>query len=152
MLTVQIEFEPPDISIWNGTIEVATDSSTTPEFEVRLTGYGADPIAPPAKPTNPNPPKGNNNASTTAVLRWSPVSCATSYNVYFGTDPTPDSTEFRANQAGDTYNPGNLEHDTTFYWRIDAKNSHGTTTGDTWSFRTRPMAKALPFLPTLLDE
>jgi PKD repeat protein len=39
-LTVQIEFKPPDISFWNGTLDVSTDSSTTPEFEVRLMGFG----------------------------------------------------------------------------------------------------------------
>ena len=39
-LTLQIRFQPPDISIWSGTLEVSTDSPTTPEFEVRLMGYG----------------------------------------------------------------------------------------------------------------
>lgn len=39
-LTLQIRFQPPDISIWSGTLEVSTDSSTTPEFEVRLMGSG----------------------------------------------------------------------------------------------------------------
>jgi PKD repeat protein len=39
-LTVQIEFKPPDISNWSGTLEVSTASSTTPEFEVILIGFG----------------------------------------------------------------------------------------------------------------
>jgi PKD repeat protein len=39
-LTVQIEFKPPDISIWGGTLEVSTDSATTPKFEVTFMGYG----------------------------------------------------------------------------------------------------------------
>ena len=29
-----------------------------------------------------------------------------------------------------------LDYSTTYYWRIDAKNSDGTTTGDVWYFTT----------------
>jgi hypothetical protein len=41
------------------------------------------------------------------------------------------------NQAGTSYDPGALNYFTTYYWRIDAKNPGGTTTGDEWSFSTK---------------
>jgi hypothetical protein len=91
---------------------------------------------PPSKATNPNPANGATTQSITTDLGWSNGGGATSYDVYFGTDPTPDETEFKGNQAGTTYDPGTLAYDTTYYWRIDAKNSGGTTTGDVWNFRT----------------
>jgi hypothetical protein len=56
--------------------------------------------------------------------------------VYFGTDSTPDETEFKGNQTATTYNPGTLTNSTTYYWRIDEKNATGTTTGVVWSFTT----------------
>jgi len=90
----------------------------------------------PSKATNPSPSNGNTNQSLTVGLSWSNGGGATSYNVYFGTDNTPDSGEFKGNQPGKTYNPGTLSYNTTYYWRIDAMNSNGTTTGDVWSFMT----------------
>jgi len=76
-------------------------------------------------------------------MSWSNGSGATSYNVYFGTDPTPDSGEYKGNQAGTTYDPGTLAYNTTYYWRIDAKNSAGTAAGDIWNFTTRMQPSAL---------
>ena len=35
-----------------------------------------------------------------------------------------------------TYDPGALDFDTTYYWRVDEKNLTGTTTGTVWSFTT----------------
>ena len=46
------------------------------------------------------------------------------------------AAEFRGNQTGTTHAPGALAASTTYYWRIDSKNSAGTTTGDVWSFTT----------------
>ncbi|MHC4744798.1 MAG: PA14 domain-containing protein [Planctomycetota bacterium] len=58
--------------------------------------------------------------------------------MYFGTDSTPDTDEFRGEQISVLYDPGTLSYNTTYYWRIDEKNSNGTTTGDVWSFATQP--------------
>ena len=42
-----------------------------------------------------------------------------------------------ANQPETTYNPGQLNNSTTYYWKIVAKdNQGGTTTGPVWSFTT----------------
>jgi len=91
----------------------------------------------PLKAINPNPRNGEANKSITTDLSWTNGGGATSYDVYFGTNSSPDSEEYKGNQTSTNYNPGTLEYDTTYYWRIDAVNSEGTTTGDVWHFKTK---------------
>ena len=43
---------------------------------------------------------------------------------------------FQSESSYNFYRPGRLISDTTYYWRADAKNITGTTTGDTWVFTT----------------
>ncbi len=94
--------------------------------------------APPGQASNPSPPDGATDVSTNVILSWTGGSGATSYDVYFGTDPTPDAGEFQGNQAGTSFDPGPLAFDTTYYWRIDSVNSAGTTTGLFWDISTEP--------------
>lgn len=92
---------------------------------------------PPAAPTNPSPADASSGVSSEGItLSWDAGASATSYAVYFGTDSTPDSTEFKGNQAGLTYNPGTLAWLTTYYWQIGSINAFGTTSGSIWSFTT----------------
>ena len=77
-----------------------------------------------------------------ATLSWEGGGGATSYDVYFGTSDPPD---FIRNQTGATYDPpGDLNHDTLYYWRIDPRNGAGVTTGALWSFRTEPEPLSSP--------
>jgi hypothetical protein len=101
---------------------------------------------PPGQVSNPNPENGAENVSINGELSWSAADGATSYNIYFGTDATPDAGEYVQNQSGRTYYPGELDYNTTYYWRIDAVNNAGTTTGPVWSFttRTQPYLDASP--------
>jgi pectinesterase len=64
-------------------------------------------------------------------LKWIGACGATSYNVYFGLTPTPD---FVGNQTQTSYSPGTLKSGRTYYWRVDAVNSEGIVTGNTWQF------------------
>ena len=92
--------------------------------------------SPPGQASNPSPANSATNVSVNADLSWTAGSGSDSSDVYFGTDPTPDSGEFIGNQPGTNYNPGTLENDTTYYWRIDELNAYGTTTGTVWNFTT----------------
>ena len=97
--------------------------------------------APPAPPAGPSPADTAAGVSSTTVLEWPAAERATSYVVYFGTDVIPDSGEYRGEVSALSYDPGPLEPDTTYYWRIDAKNESGdVTTGDVWYFTTAPPA------------
>ena len=89
--------------------------------------------APPGQATNPNPAASATGVSTNPTLSWTAGSGAISHDVYFGT-ASPGT--FIGNQSAATYTPGILASNTTYYWRIDEKNSYGTTTGNVWSFTT----------------
>lgn len=67
-----------------------------------------------------------------------------SYDVYFGTDESPDSGESQGNQTGTSFNVGVLKASTTYYWRVDAVNAAGTIPGDVWSFTTSALVTGTP--------
>ena len=103
------------------------------------------PTTPPDKVTGENPFNGETDVSVDVVLSWDAAARAESYDVYFGTDAVAvanaDTTsyEFIGNQTGLSYDPpGNLDYETTYYWRIDSVNAVGTTKGDVWKFATKP--------------
>ncbi len=91
---------------------------------------------PPEPATNPNPVDEANDVIRDTNLSWTAGDGADSHDVYFGTDPTPDSNEFQGNQVGTTFDPGILANNTTYYWCIDEVNGSGTTPGTVWSFTT----------------
>jgi len=90
--------------------------------------------APPAAPVLDSPKNGSTGDSRTPTLRWSASSGATSYDVYFGSSSSP---LFVKNTTGTSFNPGTLHAGATYYWRIVAKNSVGSTSSVTWSFTTK---------------
>lgn len=75
-------------------------------------------------------------ASSGTTLQWTNGGAATSHDVYFGTTASLDADDFKGNQTALTYITDQLLEGTTYYWRIDAVNDQGTTTGITWSFAT----------------
>ncbi|MDI6787838.1 MAG: hypothetical protein QME51_05660 [Planctomycetota bacterium] len=101
--------------------------------------------APPPVVTSPMPPHLAIEVPLTQTLSWASALRATSYDVYFGT--TSPGT-FIGNQAVTSYTPSSLSYITTYYWRIDSKNTGGTTTGNIWSFQTQPPAPAKVTSPT----
>jgi hypothetical protein len=89
--------------------------------------------------SNPNPADGAEDVSQTPVLTWTPGVFAASHQVHFGGDE--DSLELKAsgNLGQESYEPGRLEWNTTYYWRIDEANAahpDSPWTGPLWSFTT----------------
>lgn len=119
---------------WNAPVD--TDTSDDEVMESSPIQIISDRKDKPSKATNPSPNNGAIDQPLNLVLSWSDGGGATSYDVYFGTDSTPDSSKYKGNQTSTTFNPGTLYNGTTYYWRVDAKNAQGTTTGDIWSFTT----------------
>ena len=87
---------------------------------------------PPAA-TDPYPPDGAEHTSVPLVLSWQPGGGAETHDVYFGTESPGD---FQGNQTGTTFDPGTLESERTYYWRIDEISNCGKTTGSVWTFNT----------------
>jgi hypothetical protein len=68
-------------------------------------------------------------------LDWSSSSGATSYDVYFGTDSTPDAGEYKGNVTSSEWQLDQcLVPGVTYYWKIVPINDCGSTGGYTWSF------------------
>jgi len=92
-------------------------------------------ISAPFKAKNPQPNNGSLNQSISPNLSWSNGSYATSYNIYLGN--TQNNITFEGSVILPAYNPGTLNYNTTYYWRIDAVNTIDTTSGDLWQFTTK---------------
>jgi len=88
----------------------------------------------PGQAGSESPQNYSSGASLDANLSWSAGALATSHDVYTGTDEA--ELEFKGNQAQTVYEPGALEPNTTYWWRINEKNGCGTTAGTIWSFTT----------------
>jgi hypothetical protein len=88
--------------------------------------------------SNPSPAKGAVNVTQTPVLTWTPGFGAT-HEIFFGTDATSLELKASGNLGSESYGPGQLEWNTTYYWRVDEANSANADspwTGPTWSFTT----------------
>jgi len=99
---------------------------------------------PPGQASSPTPANGATSVGTTTDLSWTAGSGATSRDVYFGTANPPPLVS--SNQTGTTYDTGTMGSGTTYYWRINEKNSYGTTTGTVWSFTTAAAGSSVSLL------
>jgi hypothetical protein len=93
--------------------------------------------------TDLRPGDGYKGVDPAAVLSWTASCVALSHDVYLGTNfddvnnaADPGVLPGRGNQAETTYNPGGLEAQTNYYWRIDEFTSGGTIKGEVMSFKT----------------
>jgi len=95
----------------------------------------------------PNPSNGAVDVKQTPILTWSPGVYSASHQVYFGTDKEvvrnadTGSPEYKGagNLGSESSEPGKLEWNTTYYWRIDEINNANPDspwTGPVWSFTT----------------
>jgi hypothetical protein len=81
----------------------------------------------------------------TTALNWTPADNAASHQLYFGADKdavrTADTSapQYKGSIAlgAESYDPGLLEANTAYYWRVDEVDDQGNvTTGPLWIFTT----------------
>ena len=96
----------------------------------------------PAKVSTVSPSNGAVNQQLDVYLSWGKPSMARSYDVYFGLTAGTIAL-VSEDQTARAYVPTSLELDSTYYFRIDAVNEFGTTTGDVCSFSTWAAADVL---------
>ena len=109
-------------------------------------------LTPPEKPINPTPENDDTGVDFSGFqLSWEDGGGADTYNVYMG--ESGDLTLMSSAQAGVIYTTSLAELETVFeslpinqkvYWRVDATNDAGTTTGDEWNFDARPGKAKIP--------
>ena len=88
--------------------------------------------------SNPSPTKGAVDVTQTPVFTWAP-GLGASHEVYFGTDPASVELKGSGNLGSESFEPGQLEWNTTYYWRVDEANNANADspwTGPLWSFTT----------------
>jgi len=93
------------------------------------------------------PSNGAVDVKQTQILTWSPGVYAASHQLYFGTDKevvrnaNTGSPEYKGTKAlgSESYDPGKLLWNTTYYWRVDEVNNVNPDSpwkGPVWSFTT----------------
>jgi hypothetical protein len=97
--------------------------------------------------SGPNPADGAIEVKPSVVLKWIAGAVAASHDVYFGADAdavanaTKASPEYKRPKAlgEESYAPGKLIFNTTYYWRVDEVNDASADSpwaGNVWSFTT----------------
>jgi hypothetical protein len=97
--------------------------------------------------SGPNPEDGAEGVKPSVILRWDAGAVAASHEVYFGMDADAvknadkTSPEYKGPKAlgEESYDPGILILNTTYYWRIDEVNDPNPDSpwaGNVWSFTT----------------
>jgi hypothetical protein len=102
----------------------------------------------PVHVVNPGPAQTAANASQTTLLRWIAGESAAQHDVYLGVDAKAvaeaDTTtagvyQGRQDAAATAFDPGQLEWNTTYFWRVDEVNAAEAGSpwaGSVWSFTT----------------
>ncbi|MEJ2705646.1 MAG: hypothetical protein P8Z79_24685 [Sedimentisphaerales bacterium] len=94
---------------------------------------------------NPYPAYGATDVTFTPILTWTAADNAASHQVYFGTDEDTvrnadtSSPEYEGSQnlGAESYDPGRLDWNATFYWRVDEVDAQGNVAkGPVWVFTT----------------
>jgi len=113
-----------------------------------------EPNNPPYTPSIPDPEDGETDVTITTDLFWTggdpDAGDTVTYDVYFGSsNPPPQVT---TGQSGSSYDPGTLNYNTAYYWKIVSWDNHGTSTdGPEWDFTTIDEPNNPPYTPTNPD-
>jgi len=125
--------------------QVAWQGPGIPTREI-IPGTNLSPYEP-VQAFGPNPGNGASDIKQTTALNFKAGIKAASHEIYFGTDEeavtnaTKSSPEYKGtrNLGDESFEPGKLEWDTTYYWRVDEVNNTNANSpwmGKVWSFAT----------------
>jgi len=93
---------------------------------------------PPDTPIYQSPANRARNIDINTALSWEcsdPDGDPLTYDIYFGMESSPNVIE--TDYTGTSYTPGPLECESTYYWKIVARDDKGEITeGETWCFKT----------------
>jgi hypothetical protein len=136
-ITVEIDTNRLDIGSYSYGIQIHSTYGDK-VFTVNVTIFG-DEDEPPYTPADPNPDDDGNDVNINIIISWTggdpDPNDSVTYDVYFGTSSSPPLVKSDHNTV--TYNPGVLNFNTWYYWKIVARDSHGkTSSGPVWKFLT----------------
>jgi len=105
---------------------------------------------PPHQPSNPSPENGSVDVDVNADLYWTggdpdPGDVVT-YDVYFGTTTPPPLV--KTNHTKTSFDPGTMNFNSTYYWKIIAWDNHDTSNeSSVWHFSTSLSENTPPEIP-----
>jgi hypothetical protein len=129
----------------SGETAIAQLSWESPSLEKQLIPQAA--LSLPLRASGATPSNGAVDVKHTPILTWNAGEAAASHEVYFGPyedavrNANTGSPEYKGtrNLGSESYDPGKLEWNTTYYWRVDEVNNVNADspwTGGAWSFTT----------------
>jgi len=106
---------------------------------------------PPYIPSNPNPSNGSTSVDVNTDLSWNggdpDISDIVLYDIYFGNTSNP--TILATGISDTTYDLGQLDSDTNYYWYVNSTDNKGyTTKGPKWVFETSLFTNDPPGKPS----
>ncbi len=94
---------------------------------------------PPNQPSNPIPSNGAVDIDIEADLSWDcsdPDGGSLIYDIFFGSTSPPPQVSWK--QSEKSYDPGTLDYEAEYYWKIIAWDNHNASnSGPTWNFNVR---------------
>jgi hypothetical protein len=94
-------------------------------------------IAVPSVPSLSSPANGATGQSLTSSLTWASSTNATSYSVQVSASSDFSTVLFSNSSTALSFSLSGLSNNTTYYWRVNASNSGGTSSwSSVWSFKT----------------
>lgn len=118
-----------------------SNSAGTSDWSSPTWSFTTIPGAGPNPPTLAAPSNGATNVSTSPTLSWFSSSGATAYRLQVSTASGFTTTVFdQSNITGTSQQITGLSGNTTYYWRVNASNTNGTSnwSSPVWSFITTP--------------
>ncbi|MCF7974796.1 MAG: discoidin domain-containing protein [Phycisphaerae bacterium] len=100
--------------------------------------------------SSPNPEDGDTDIPRDRVLTWESGETAVTHHVYLGTsfeDVNSATVPTVSDVDVNSFDPGRLDFDQTYFWRVDEVNGtpdRTVFTGDIWSFTVEPYAIMIP--------
>ena len=126
---------------WYVKVDDSYDNITEPEGTGSYWSFTTGPIAnnPPFIPSDPDPVNHATSVNINVNLSWlgGDPDCGdiVTYDIYFGTNNNPPLYE--SNYSTTSYNPGNINSNTKYYWKIISIDNYGAnTSGPIWDFTT----------------
>ncbi len=93
-------------------------------------------MPPPSKPQLHSPPKGAFGLSTPIQLKWFVVTYTNEYLLIVSKDSSITDIVLNKSLTDTSFLLTNLLPNTTYYWKVEATNSAGTSSSDIWYFTT----------------
>jgi rhamnogalacturonyl hydrolase YesR len=121
-----------------GVAETPSVTHSTSTNRQVIIGFVVQAILDPNKASHPRPGNSISGVSAAADLLWDAPTAytPTSYDIYFGTNPTVRSNP-KHTVYTNSYEPSEyLVEETTYYWAVDSNDAGSFYPSDNWSFTT----------------